>query len=266
MRAAVISRSGLARKCDSGTVDPADAVVLELLERERLEEVVPDDVAREQALGLLGEHDRVGGRCSVFDLRPIVWNAVGEAADAAHAQLERLDEVPVLVAQPPRRVEVLGGGDVLLLLAGDAAAGADRSARPTGPASSARSQRLAVRARLRRDRADVVHVVARTTSCFDEPAQDWISSAKTSTRKTTKHDEARAAARAAPRRAAARARRRGAAGTPAPRQRAPATAAPPRSPARPRRSRTGCRRRAGPSYAESTDVRSSGKGLLLGTK
>ena len=81
----------------------------------RLEEVVPDDVAREQPVGLLRRAR--APRPSAFVFEPIVfWNAAREAVDAALAQRERLDQVHVLAPELPGRREALRRRDVLLLL------------------------------------------------------------------------------------------------------------------------------------------------------
>ena len=68
----------------------ADAVVRELLQRQRAEVVVPDHVAREQAVGLLGEQVRVGG--VVLRARGAL-ERVRERRDPGRAELERLDQV-----------------------------------------------------------------------------------------------------------------------------------------------------------------------------
>ena len=79
-----------------------------------LERVVPDHVARQQALHLRGEQRRgladalLGGRGR---------ERVREPRKAAHAVLERLDDRLVLVAQRPGRRDRLGAVDVELLLA-----------------------------------------------------------------------------------------------------------------------------------------------------
>ena len=89
-----------------GHGDAADALVLSTCDRRRLEEVVPDDVARDQPVGLVGE--RAPRRSSFFEPRSPL-NASASPCDAAHAELERLDQVQVLVAQLARRVELLRG-------------------------------------------------------------------------------------------------------------------------------------------------------------
>src|SRR5207247_9753231 len=90
----------------------------ELLPRELEEEVVPDDVARGQTLGLLGKQLRVGRRA--LRARGLLEGRC-EPLDAAHAELERFDEVQGPVTPPARPGEVLARGDVLLLLIGDPA-------------------------------------------------------------------------------------------------------------------------------------------------
>ena len=93
--------------------DAVDALLVEDLLRGRPEQVVPDDVARDQTLRLLGEHR--AGLVRVLRLRGRL-ERVGEPAQAADAELEGLDEMPVRLAQVPRRVERLRAVDVLLLL------------------------------------------------------------------------------------------------------------------------------------------------------
>ena len=58
----------------------------------RLEQVVPDDVARDEALRLNDELASVG--IHVLARRP---QSVGHADEAADAELERLDDVAVLL-------------------------------------------------------------------------------------------------------------------------------------------------------------------------
>src|SRR5581483_7166689 len=81
----------------------------------RLEQIRPDDVAREQPVGLLGERARVGRRLAGGKLA----DRAREPLDTADAQLERLDQLLVLRAERARRVELLSLRDILALLLGD---------------------------------------------------------------------------------------------------------------------------------------------------
>ena len=244
-----------------GDVDAADAVVLELRDRERLEQVVPDDVAREQPLGLRRRAERPRRSCA-FEFA-VFWNVVGEPLDAADAKL-----------RAPRR----GAGSrraAVRAASGSAAAATFCCSWSAIPRSFVTI--CGDRQARRRERGRQRLAVGRSTaprSCPPRPcsastnrastrsAHDWISSAKTSTRKTTNATSAsRRTSGARPRggpSAGAAARAGGAAA-------GRARPAPPRWPARRRRSRTGCRRRAGPCLAESI-AWFGRKGLLLGAK
>ena len=113
------SGPGSARKCDSGTVDAGDAVLpASTRHRRRLEEVVPDDVAREQPVRLLGEQR---ARLDASACRLRAGRSAGSRRRGPLTPLtrscERLDQVPVLDRGASRAGESpCAGVDVLLLL------------------------------------------------------------------------------------------------------------------------------------------------------
>src|SRR6185312_16693557 len=87
--------------------------------RRRLEEVVPDDVAGDESRGRrLQELERV--RRDVLRGAGRLREAVGEAAQAADAKLERLQRRLVLDAERAGRMDRAEGGDVLLPALGEA--------------------------------------------------------------------------------------------------------------------------------------------------
>src|SRR5439155_25202768 len=90
-----------------------DALATQLLHRRRLDEIVPDHVARRQPLRLSREQDPGPGRVLAAG-RPA--ERVGEALEPADAELQRLDDARLLGPERSRRVEGLGLRDVLLLL------------------------------------------------------------------------------------------------------------------------------------------------------
>src|SRR5581483_7302615 len=98
--------------------DAGDPLAAELVHRRVLEQVVPDDVARDEPLRLPGEQQRVAG--DVLGRQRRLLERVGEAGEAADAELERLDRVLVLDAERAGRRHRARGGDVLLLLLGEA--------------------------------------------------------------------------------------------------------------------------------------------------
>ena len=187
-------------------------------------------------------------RLVVVALRARRLERVGEADERrSRAAASASTRCAVLGAQPPGRVELLRRGDVLLLLlrrcrgASCSICGAE-----TPGVVSTRREPLAVRASTASRSSRRRPCSSRTSPCFDEPAHDWIRSAKTQHDDDRDRDERRAGAAAAPSRAAARATarrrrrstRRAAAGARARSARVSPVAA------RPRRSRTRCRRRA----------------------
>src|SRR5439155_20873142 len=93
--------------------DTVDYLLFEGLRCRRLEQVVPDDVARNQPLCLLCEQ----GACAIRVLRRRRrLECVGEAEQAADSKLERLDQMLVRVAEMSRRAHRLRARDVLLFL------------------------------------------------------------------------------------------------------------------------------------------------------
>ena len=82
--------------------DTVDALLLEDLRRRRLEQVVPNDVARNEPLRLLREQG--AGAIRVLRVRGRL-ECIGESAQAADAELERLNQMLVGIAEMTRRVE-----------------------------------------------------------------------------------------------------------------------------------------------------------------
>ena len=240
-----VMRSGSARKCESGGTTPLTPSLVEHGRGRRLEEVVPDDVAREQPVGLRRRAPPRRPSSSTSS-----WSRTPSRAPRRRSTRSCSASIRsrVLVAEPPGRVQVLRGGDVLLLLLGDPG---ELRGRGSLTFEARRRQRVAtaaaVGARLCRDRRDLAPCSCRTRSCFDVAAHDWISSPKKTSTDDEDDDQRPAAAGAA----SARGRPAGAAppvaaaaarGADAP----DSTVTPARpSPARPRRSRTRCRRRGG---------------------
>src|SRR5919197_3049730 len=102
-------------------VRPGHSLPAQLAFARVLELVVPDDVAREQALHLRGEDG--GGAVDVLGLRRR-GKSVCKPVEAADPKLKRLDRRAVLVDQPAGRRNLASALDIELLLAreaGDAA-------------------------------------------------------------------------------------------------------------------------------------------------
>ena len=101
----------------AGDGDAADPLALEHAAvplRGRLEQIRPDHVARDQAGGgRLQEPERVARH--VLRRRGRLAEALGEAAQPADPELERLDRLLVLLPQRARRVDPAHRRDVLLL-------------------------------------------------------------------------------------------------------------------------------------------------------
>ena len=181
---------------------------------------------------------------------------VGEPLHAADAQLQRLDQVLVLRSRSgPGGLSCSAGGEVLALLVARCRSSVDSRSDAFAPgvvsafATAVPSVLGAVRDR--RDLGHVALVLRRASTSTRTTGSAGRRRRGRATRTTIEREQAqdRASGRAPGRTAPAHARcrgRRGAAG-------GRATRTGPRSwPARPRRSRTGCRRRAGSMAGEST--------------
>jgi hypothetical protein len=106
-------------------LDALDALAVELCFGRILEEVVPDDVTRDQAPRL--------GREALADLIRIAGSGaegVREASQAADPELKRLDELFLLPAKRAGRIEALGLADELILLLGVPVQRADQRSLP----------------------------------------------------------------------------------------------------------------------------------------
>ncbi|TMK61588.1 MAG: serine/threonine protein kinase, partial [Actinobacteria bacterium] len=158
-----------------GHRDARDVLVLQLTQRRVAEVEAPVHVARRQELHLLREQRTRLGR--VLRLRGLA-ERVREARDPARPQLQRLDEMLVLDAQRPRRVDLLGLVGVLrLLLREPVQLGLE--VRLLDPGRRERVVQLPADAgRSGRDRPDGVHVgrvrvvLARAAAALDHEDED----------------------------------------------------------------------------------------------
>ena len=92
--------------------DACDPFVLERVLCGRFEQIVPDHVARKQALRL--QREQLGRLVAALVVEGLPERSL-EPGEAARTELERLDHGSLLVAQLSRRDEVLGAGDDLSL-------------------------------------------------------------------------------------------------------------------------------------------------------
>ena len=248
---------------DSGTVDAVDAVGRELAERERPEEVVPDDVAREQPVGLAASSAASPGVS--FELAVFLNASASPASPLTRSASASIRWTFSAAAVPAGRGPAPVARSAAPARRSRAASSRSASAERPGVVQHG-GERLAVRRRLRRDLLHVVHV-ARVGVVLR------LARARLDQRGRRPAPGRRRSRRGRAGAATARCRSAGRA-TSSHRRRPTCHAAegaraiwPSRSSrARPRRSRTGCRRRVGPYVAESTESRSPGKGLLLGAK